>query len=69
MTVVTVMMKIIYLMWVKVLQMMRYEMKAFKVNLVSIVLFVVLLDLPVNELEKIDWGSFGISFVISRSSG
>ena len=34
--------------------MMRYEMKAFKVNLVSIVLFVVLLDLPVNELEKID---------------
>ena len=29
-------------------------MKAFKVNLVSIVLFVVLLDLPVNELEKID---------------
>ena len=54
MTAVTVTMKIIYLMWVKVLQMMRWRMKAFKVNLVSIVWFVVLLVLAVNELEKID---------------
>ena len=50
--VVTVTMKIIYLMWVKVLLMIRWRMKAFKVNLVSTVWLV--LVLAVNELEKID---------------
>ena len=54
MTAVTVTMKIIYLTCVKVLQMMRWRMKAFKVNLVSTVWFLVLLILAVNELEKIN---------------
>ena len=54
MTAVTVTMKIIYLTCVKVLQMMRWRMKPFKVNLVSTVWFLVLLILAVNELEKIN---------------